>query len=119
MINNEEVIKKSLQKLTAKIQKACQQSAGELEKWTKDQITASQSPSAAGQPPHSESGTLRNSIRCNVTNENGRSNISVSVGTEYARFLEFGTSKMTARPFMRPSQEQAKKVLKQHLKETA
>lgn len=54
--------------------------------------------SRAGDPPAVNFGTLRGSIGIEKIND-----LRVRVGTnvEYAPYLEFGTYKMSARPFMR------------------
>lgn len=51
-----------------------------------------------------ETGTLRRSIAVE-TEEKNKSAVVVRCGTnvEYAPFLEFGTSRMAAHPFMRPA----------------
>lgn len=56
-------------------------------------------PSAPGSPPNVQTGHLRNSIAFNI-----KSPIRAAVGTnvEYGYWLEFGTTKMLARPFLRP-----------------
>ena len=54
--------------------------------------------SAPGEPPHSQTGALRNSMTFEL--DGARSLIGPSV--EYGKWLEFGTSKMAARPFVRP-----------------
>lgn len=63
-------------------------------------------PSLPGQPPNEDTGTLRRSIETRV---GGPNLVIVQAGggeTDYAAFLEFGTSRMAARPFMRPAAEQ-------------
>ena len=55
--------------------------------------------SAPGQPPANVSGDLVRSIK--VSKERNKSTISIS--KNYAVFLEFGTSKMRARPFILPA----------------
>lgn len=58
--------------------------------------------SKPSEPPHVDTGTLRRSI----THEVEQRNIATGrVGTNvvYAKWLEFGTSKMAARPFLRPA----------------
>jgi HK97 gp10 family phage protein len=63
------------------------------------------SPSAPGEPPKMVSRDLRNSIRHKVIST--REGVIGIVGvfdptiSKQARFLEFGTSKMAARPFMK------------------
>jgi len=55
-------------------------------------------PSAPGEPPHRDEGPLSRSIRL------FQSNVMWIIGSplEYARWLEFGTRNMAARPFLRP-----------------
>ena len=52
--------------------------------------------SERGEPPGYRSGRLIASVRSDVN----KLNVNVSVGVEYAKFLEAGTSKMDARPFI-------------------
>jgi len=61
------------------------------------------SPSAPGEPPKRVTGALLDSIDYQV--EPGRDQVAVYVGAavQHALYLEFGTSKMAARPFMRPA----------------
>lgn len=55
--------------------------------------------SAPGEPPANETGRLVQSIRWEFTGS--RLAIRVVAGTVYASYLEFGTSKMAPRPFLR------------------
>ena len=55
--------------------------------------------SAPGQPPKTDTGALANSITVQNTGSFQR---EIAAGVEYAAFLEFGTRKMAARPFMTP-----------------
>jgi len=66
------------------------------------------SPSAPGEPPGKKSGTLGRSVTHEV--EKTSHGVVGRVGTNitYAVPLEFGTSKMAARPFMRPGLERNK-----------
>lgn len=57
------------------------------------------SPSSAGSPPGVDTGALRSSIR---TEKLASFSYQIVTGVDYAVFLEFGTSKMAARPFMGP-----------------
>lgn len=62
-------------------------------------------PSLPGQPPNNDTGGLVRSIE---TRLNGTDLVIVSAGgpvAPYAVPLEYGTSKMAARPFMRPATE--------------
>jgi HK97 gp10 family phage protein len=59
--------------------------------------------SAPGSPPHLRTNRLRSSIAYEVTE--GPRGIEARVGTnvQYALALELGTSRMAARPFLRPA----------------
>lgn len=57
------------------------------------------SPSAAGDPPGVDTGALRSSINVQSPDANTR---TVNVGVDYGIHLEYGTSRMSARPFMGP-----------------
>ena len=59
--------------------------------------------SAPGEPPASDSGNLANSI--GVTFEDEGLTGLIGPSAEYGIFLEFGTTKMAARPFMTPAAE--------------
>lgn len=59
-------------------------------------------PSSPGETPHIGHGALRRSISSKIIDPDkliGR----VSTNIKYAPFLELGTSKMAARPFLRPA----------------
>jgi len=57
--------------------------------------------SAPGQPPAVDTGTLRGSIQ--VEEPVTPTQAIIATHTDYAEFLEFGTSRMAARPYMRPA----------------
>lgn len=59
--------------------------------------------SAPGEPPASRTGNLLNSFQIQVTETATMVTVSVGNTARYANFLEFGTRKMAARPFMRPA----------------
>ena len=69
--------------------------------------------SSAGHPPNVDSGTLRASIRQART---GKLERTVFTGVEYARYLEEGTSRMAARPFMKPVFDKAARSFGRDLK---
>jgi HK97 gp10 family phage protein len=73
--------------------------------------------SIAGMPPNIDMGKLMNAI---YTYTPKRFSRAISTGdTEYAVYLEFGTSRMAARPFMRPMAAKMRKLLPQLLKNVA
>lgn len=59
--------------------------------------------SAPGQPPAVDTGRLRNSIDYHVGTDAAGGYVDVGTSVEYASYLETGTSRMAARPFMRPA----------------
>ena len=66
--------------------------------------------SAAGEPPATDTGFLVNNIFLNVDTDG--LGASVESRADYSSFLEFGTSKMAARPFMQPALEENKPKIK-------
>ena len=66
--------------------------------------------SAAGQPPATDTGYLVSNIFIDVDLDG--LGASVESRAEYSSFLEFGTSKMAARPFMQPALEENKPKIK-------
>ena len=60
--------------------------------------------SAPGEPPKSDSGFLAKHVRPTTVKDKGNVvSASVIVSASYAGFLEEGTSKMKARPFVEPA----------------
>lgn len=57
--------------------------------------------SAAGEPPATDTGYLVNNIALDVDGD--MLGASIESKAEYSAFLEFGTSKMAARPFLHPA----------------
>lgn len=72
-------------------------------------------PSAPGEPPHKQTGFLRES----VTYETDEDSLTGRVGTnvEYGKFLELGTSKMKPRPWLRRAAYETKDRVDLHLSE--
>ena len=66
--------------------------------------------SAAGEPPASDTGYLANNILVNIDADGFGA--SVESRADYSSFLEFGTSKMAARPFMQPALEENRAKIK-------
>jgi HK97 gp10 family phage protein len=56
--------------------------------------------SAPGEPPAVDTGFLRNSIQVDEVTPN---EAIIAPHTDYAEHVEFGTSRMAARPYMRPA----------------
>lgn len=63
--------------------------------------------SSAGQPPAVRSGHLDASIELIPDGRTGR---IIHVKAAYASYLEYGTSRMAARPFMRPALMRARRT---------
>ncbi|WP_066282856.1 HK97-gp10 family putative phage morphogenesis protein, partial [Blastomonas sp. CCH1-A6] len=59
-------------------------------------------PSKPGEPPNQDTGRLGDNIE---TVQKGPLLVEVSSNAPYSIPLEFGTSKMAARPFMRPARD--------------
>jgi len=70
--------------------------------------------SASGQFPASDTGFLANNIVTNMQG-NGLEGEVISQA-EYSQYLEYGTSKMGARPFMQPSLEQNRPKIRARLR---
>ena len=66
--------------------------------------------SAPGQAPASDTGNLVSQIRVRQKNPD---EVVVESNALYSSFLEFGTSKMLARPFLFPSTERSRKKIAQ------
>jgi hypothetical protein len=62
-------------------------------------LSFGKSPSAPGSPPGVDTGTLRGSMRVEKT---GDLEYQVMDGVEYGVYLELGTARMAARPFVTP-----------------
>lgn len=62
-----------------------------------------QNPSAPGEPPHKITGFLQRSIAYEMAAD--RMSGSVGTNVEYGFFLEVGTSRMAARPWLRSTLE--------------
>ena len=75
-----------------------------VESYAKEHMSP-ESPSAPGEPPAVVTGTLRASITHRLEEEDGDTVGYVGTNVEYAPYLEFGTSRMAARPFMFPALE--------------
>ena len=61
------------------------------------------SPSTPGEPPHVRLGALRASIGHALVQEGPLPSAIAGPTEKYGKWLEYGTRKMAARPFMRPA----------------
>ena len=79
--------------------------------------TVTHQASAPGEAPASDTGRLVNSINSYMdTIEDDSAFVVAGRGTvKYARALEFGTTKMAARPFMFPALEKSKAWIQERL----
>lgn len=73
--------------------------------------------SVAGAFPNSDTGTLASSIFFDMNVRSRVARFGVNDRLNYAKFLEFGTSKMEARPFLRPSYNAKKNEYKQSIED--
>lgn len=71
----------------------------------KQNLSVKHTASAPGQSPATDTGNLANLIRVDVK----QFECAVVSGAKYSEWLEFGTSKISPRPFMFPSYEENKK----------
>jgi HK97 gp10 family phage protein len=69
-------------------------------------------PSAPGQPPNRDTGTLDTNIETTIEAQNPPT-VHVTSNAPYSAALEYGTSKMAERPFMRPATEKNRKKVGQ------
>ncbi len=89
------------QQLVNLLMRNARAAGAELRNQTKAAISG-RGTSAAGQAPGLVSGKLRRSIRSIVRRDRSASEITIRVGSGlfYSRFLEKGTPRMAARPFL-------------------
>lgn len=91
-------------KVSSKMGKAIVTACLIVERYAKENMTPN-GPSAPGEFPAVDTGRLRASITHRVETGMNRTVGYVGTNVEYGPLLEFGTSKMAARPFMTPSLE--------------
>jgi HK97 gp10 family phage protein len=77
-------------------------------------------PSLPNNPPAVDTGTLRRSITFDVGMDENK--VTGRVGSTildppYGAYLEFGTSRMIQRPWLRPALERNREVIKENIKE--
>jgi HK97 gp10 family phage protein len=103
------------EKLDSGIKKALNTCAVKVERDIKENMTPN-GPSAPGEAPAVDTGRLRASISHRVETDSGESAAYVGTNVEYAPWLEFGTSRMRARPFMVPAMNRNREWIKATLK---
>lgn len=65
-----------------------------------------------------DTGRLRDSINTRIEKEDGDITGIVSTDVEYAGYVEHGTSKMSAKPYMKPAFDEHKKDIENYFIET-
>jgi len=60
-------------------------------------------PSSPGEPPHKRSARLQTSISTRLGEDAEGIYVDIGTAVEYGEYLEFGTARMEARPFLRPA----------------
>lgn len=60
-------------------------------------------PSSPGEPPRKRTGTLQKSIAHEIERRPGEVLARIGTKVGYGKFLEFGTRRMAARPYLRPA----------------
>lgn len=65
--------------------------------------------------PAVQTGNLQESVTGEAVQAGSRTTLVVRARMPYARFLEYGTARMAARPFMRPTREKWSAILRTQL----
>lgn len=102
------------EKLDSDTKKAVNSCALKVERDIKANMTPD-GPSAPGEAPAVDTGRLRASITHRVEKESGEVVGYVGTNVEYAPWLEFGTTRMKARPFMMPAIERNREWIRNKL----
>ena len=96
-----------LKRLSQNMIKAMMFSEGEVKKAISRGNVDGKNPSSPGEPPKVVTGTLRSSIDIEISRDNlgvsGFVGVRKGAAEDYGLFLELGTHKMAARPFLRPT----------------
>lgn len=103
------------ERISSDMQKALNTCALKVERDIKANMTPN-GPSAPGEAPAVDTGRLRASITHRIEHDGGESAAYVGTNVEYAPWLEFGTSRMRARPFMVPAMNRNREWIKATLK---
>lgn len=75
--------------------------------------------SQPGEPPHRRTGNLRRNVEWWQNRKTLTVQVGVTVDAPYGLFLEFGTRKMAARPFIRPIMEDMQSTIKNTMNRAA
>ena len=70
--------------------------------------------SKPGDPPNTDTGRLIGSVR--IQKDEQSKSVSVGSNVSYSKFLEVGTKKMKARPWLKPALDKNKKLTKKDFK---
>ena len=103
----QEVVKGGGQLIRAEAVKSIQSGAKSGIVYEKYNPRRSHRSSAPGQSPASDTGNLVSKI---IVKNNGNE-VRVQSNANYSKYLEYGTSKMLARPFMFPAKEKSKRKI--------
>lgn len=74
-------------------------------------------PSLPGNPPAPDSGNLRSSIHYTVEGTGKNTVGRIGTDVEYGKWLEFGTSRMAPRPWLKPSLDKNSTFIKKQIME--
>jgi hypothetical protein len=90
-----------------------EETLGDIDNRVQSGMAASGSPSAPGAMPGIDTGNLAGSLQKELDRGNHKGTYYTNV--EYALYLEVGTSRMLARPFLTPAAERNRKVFLQKM----
>lgn len=112
-----DAIEKAIVRGTIRVQRDAQRMTSEHSGPTATNPTAV--PSAPGQPPHKRTGTLTRSLDHEFYREEGTKRFIGRMGTNvvYGRHLELGTTRMVARPYLRPAMDMNRKRIVAEIKQ--
>lgn len=106
-VRGSDQLRRNLQRLAGNERRQAQRNGLEAGARTYEAIVKNSlrgpSPSSPGDPPGLDTGFLINSVQVDSVTA---TEAVIAPHTEYAEPLEFGTSRMAARPFMRPALDQ-------------
>ena len=108
-------LKEVARELPEQVGRAIDKTLLEMESDVKRGMGAAGSPSAPGDYPGMDTGTLASSIQ---TDRKGTKGVMYT-NMEYAPFLEYGTSRMAARPFFTPAARVGKTTLDEEVERLA